>query len=316
MTTTDDRAAMPAAARSEAAAAPRRPRRSRRLRDLAPLGFTLPALGWFLLFTVGPLVSLFYYSLTDWRGLIAPRTYVGFRNFGRLFARQEFHQAVTNTLVQLVVTLPVVIAGAFMIAYYLSLRPRGHRFVRAVLFTPVLLSAPALAMVFVGVFAPSGLVNGLLQNLGLGSAAKPWLAQSSSASIAILVVIVWSSMSVSAAMLASRLNSVSAEIFEAAEIDGCGHWRRMWLIAWPVCREFVGVVTMLQFLWTLFSSAAVVLLLTRGGPGYSTVNLSYLVYDYSFNQSKVGYGQAVAVMLFVVGVAGLLGIRRLFRQNY
>ncbi|MEU4540066.1 sugar ABC transporter permease [Streptosporangium sp. NPDC023825] len=280
------------------------------------LGLTLPALAWFLVFTVGPLASLFYFSLTDWRGLIAPRTFVGGRNFERLAGDPVVHQAVINTLVQLVVSLPIVIAGAFMIAYYLSLRPRGHRFIRAVMFTPVLLSAPALAMVFVGVFAPSGLVNGFLGMLGLDGAIKPWLADSSTASVAIMVVIVWSSMSVSAVMLAARLNNVPSEVFEAASLDGCGHWRRMWSIAWPICRDFVGVVTMLQFLWTLFSSAAVVLLLTRGGPGTTTVNLSFLVYDYAFNQSKVGYSQAIAVLLFAVGVLGLIGIRRLFRQNY
>ncbi|MFC8829531.1 carbohydrate ABC transporter permease [Streptomyces sp. NPDC057137] len=290
--------------------------RRRTWRELAPLGFALPALIWFLVFTAGPLVSLFYFSLTDWRGLIAPRTFVGPDNFERLLSDPVFHSAIYNTLIQLVISLPVVIGAAFMLAYYLALNPPGHRFIRAVLFTPVLLSAPALAMVFVGVFAPSGLVNGFLTAVGLGSTAKPWLADSSTASVAVMVVIIWSSVSVSAVLLSSRLNAVPTELFEAAELDGCGHWRRMWSVAWPVCRSYVGVVTMLQFLWTLFSSAAVVLLLTRGGPGTSTVNLSFLVYDYAFNQSKVGYSQAIAVMLFVVGVLGLLGIRRLFRQNY
>ncbi|MFJ5265616.1 carbohydrate ABC transporter permease [Streptomyces sp. NPDC088387] len=296
--------------------APQPQRKPGRLRELAWLGFTLPALCWFLTFTLGPLVSLFWFAQTDWRGLVAPRTYTGLDNAQRLLNDPVFHQAVLNSLVQMVISLPIVIGGAFMIAYYLSLRPPGHRFVRAVLFTPVLLSAPALAMVFVGVFAPSGVINGFLRGVGLDSQIRPWLAHGSTASIAIVVVIIWSSMSVSAVLLASRMNTVPDELFEAAELDGCGHWRRMWLIAWPVCREFIGVVTMLQFLWTLFSSAAVVLLLTRGGPGTETVNLSFLVYDYAFNQSKVGYSQAVAVMLFLIGVLGLLGIRRLFRQNY
>ncbi|MGG7463998.1 carbohydrate ABC transporter permease [Plantibacter sp. YIM 135347] len=280
------------------------------------LVFTLPALVWFLFFTGGPLVALFAYSLTDWRGLIAPRTFVGFGNFERLMRDPVFHQAIGNTVIQLVVTLPIVVVGAFMIAYYLYLRPRGHRIIRALLFTPILLSAPALAMVFLGVFAPSGLVNGALQAVGLQDLVSPWLARADSAFIAILIVIVWSSMSISAVMLASRMNSLPAEVFEAAQLDGCSHWRRMWSIAWPMCREFVGVITMLQFLWTLFSSAAVVLLLTRGGPGNATVNLSFLVYDYAFNQSKVGYSQAIAVALFAVGILGLLGIRRAFRQQY
>ncbi|WP_232665315.1 carbohydrate ABC transporter permease [Pseudonocardia sp. TRM90224] len=306
-------AAPPASAQPPPAPAPRRAGRGR---ELAWLGFTLPALVWFLVFTVGPLVSLFYFAQTNWRGLLSPRTFVGGQNFARLLDDPVFHHAILNSLVQLVVSLPIVIAGAFMIAYYLALRPRGHRFVRAVLFTPVLLSAPALAMIFVGVFSPSGLVNSTLESAGLGELATPWLAVESTAATAIMIVIIWSSMSVSAVLLASRLNTVPSELFEAAELDGCGHWRRMWLIAWPACRESVGVVTTLQFLWTLFSSAAIVLLLTRGGPGTATVNLSFLVYDYAFNQSKVGYSQAIAVMLFVVGVLGLVGIRRLFRQRY
>lgn len=287
----------------------------KRRTELFRLSASLPALIWFAIFTIGPIVSLFYFSTVNWRGLIAPRTPAGTANFERLVNDPVFWLAVQNTALQLVVSLPIIIIGAFMIAYYLSLKPRGHRFLRAVMFTPVLLSASALAMVFVGVFAPSGMVNGFLRAVGLESVARPWLADSSTALWTVIVVTIWCSMSVSAIMLAARLNSVDASVFEAAEIDGCGHFRRMWNIAWPICRDFIGVVTMLQFLWTLFSSAAVVLLLTRGGPGNSTVTLAFLVYDFAFNQSKVGYSQAVAVVLFIIGVVGILVIRRAFREK-
>lgn len=293
---------------------PRRKARRRRA-ELFRLSASLPALLWFAVFTIGPIVSLFYFSTVNWRGLIAPRTPAGLSNFERLFQDPVFWLAVQNTALQLVVSLPIVIVGAFMIAYYLSLKPRGHRFLRAVMFTPVLLSASALAMVFVGVFAPSGMVNGFLRAIGLEEAAQPWLADSSTAMWTVIIVTIWCSMSVSAIMLAARLNSIDSSVFEAAEIDGCGHFRRMWSIAWPICRDFVGVVTMLQFLWTLFASAAVVLLLTRGGPGNSTVTLAFLVYDFAFNQSKVGYSQAVAVVLFILGVVGILVIRRAFREK-
>ncbi|WP_030149369.1 carbohydrate ABC transporter permease [Mycetocola saprophilus] len=302
-------AAHPASPRSQT------PRRRSVWKRNAGLTFALPALVWFLVFTIGPLFSLFYFSMTNWRGLIAPRTFVGLDNFTKLFADPVLHQAALNTLIQLVITVPIVVCGAFMTAYYVNLRPRGHRFIRAVLFTPVLLSAPALALVFLGVFAPTGLVNGFLDTIGLGHIAKPWLANGDSAFIAIIIVILWASVSVSAVMLASAMNSLPTEVFEAAELDGCGHWRRMWLIAFPMAKGFVGVITTLQFLWTLFTSAAVVLLLTRGGPGTSTINLSFLVYDYAFNKSKVGYAQAIAVILFVLGVLGLIGIRRLFRSK-
>lgn len=287
----------------------------KRRAELFRLSASLPALLWFAVFTIGPIVSLFYFSTVNWRGLIAPRTPAGLDNFERLWQDPVFWLAAQNSLLQLVVSLPIVILGAFMIAYYLSLKPRGHRFLRAVMFTPVLLSASALSMVFIGVFAPTGMVNGFLRAVGLESVARPWLADSSTAMWSVIIVTIWCSMSVSAIMLAARLNSVDSSVFEAAEIDGASHWRRMWGVAWPICLDFIGVVTMLQFLWTLFSSAAVVLLLTRGGPGNSTVTLSFLVYDFAFNQSKVGYSQAVAVVLFVIGVLGILVIRRAFREK-
>ncbi len=291
---------------------PKRRVRGERLQLL----FTLPALVWFLLFTIGPLVSLFYFSTLRWGGLIAPRTYIGVKNFIDLFHSPVFKQAVFNTFLQTIVSLPIVIVGAFLIAYYLNLKPRGHRFVRALLFTPVLLSTSALAMTFSGVFAPSGMVNGFLKAIKLDSLVTPWLANEHTAMNVIIVVTIWCSTSVSAIMFASRMNTLDSDILEAAELDGCGHWRRIWLIAWPICLDFVGVVTMLQFLWSVFSSGAVVLLLTHGGPGNATVTLSFLVYDYAFNQSKVGLSQAVAVILFAVGVVGILLIRRFLRQRY
>ncbi|MDR2895564.1 MAG: sugar ABC transporter permease [Propionibacteriaceae bacterium] len=279
--------------------------------------FSLPALVWFLFFTIGPLGALFYFSTLKWAGLIAPRIPNGIKNFTDLLVSPVFHQAIINTIIQTVISLPIVIVGAFLIAYYLNLKPRGHRFIRALLFTPVLLSASALPMIFSGVFANQGMLNGFFKAIGLTDLSKTtWLVSDDTALGVIIAVTIWGSTSVSAIMFTSRLNTLDSDVMEAAELDGCGHWRRIWLIAWPICLDFIGVVTMLQFLYTVFSSGAVVLLLTKGGPINASTNLSFLVYDYAFNQSKVGLSQAVAVMLFVVGVIGLLAIRRVFRQRY
>lgn len=312
MTATADVTAPPARPTPPSA----RRRRTQRRRELLQLTSTIPALLWFLVFTVGPLVSLFYFSTVNWRGLIAPRTPAGLTNFEKLFTDPIVGLAAWNTFLQLVITLPIVVLGAFMIAYYLTLKPRGHRFIRALMFTPVLLAASALAMVFVGVFAPQGMINGFLKAVGLSDLARPWLADGTTAFWAIIIVTIWCSMSVSAVMLAARLNSIDESIFEAAEIDGAGHWRRMWAIAWPMSREFIGVVTMLQFLSMLFNSAQNVLLLTQGGPGTSTTTLAYLIYQKAFVEADLGYSQAVGVILFVIGLLGMGAIRRVLRATH
>jgi len=294
--------------------------RRRKLRPVSrnPLTLTLltaPALIWFIAFMVGPLMALFYFSTLDWPGLLAPSSFTGLENFSRMFSDPLIQRAAVNTALQVGVVVPIMLLISFMLGYYLSLMPRGHRIIRVALFTPVLLSTSAQAMVFSGVFSQMGLINATLRSIGLRQFAQPWLANGESAIVCIMIVGIWSAVSLSTLMFATRLASISPEVFEAAELDGCGHWSKMWRIAAPICKDFAGVVTMLQFLWVLFGSATLVLLLTRGGPGNSTVTMAFLVYDLSFNRNMVGYGQALAVLLFFIGVLGMVGIRMAFRPR-
>ncbi|MEU6441225.1 sugar ABC transporter permease [Streptomyces sp. NPDC047046] len=278
--------------------------------------FAVPALVWYLFFLAGPLLAMFVISGMSWPGMLAPRSWAGWGNFDTVLHDELFWHAVRNSVIQLVIVLPIMILCAFMTGYYLTLRPRGHHLLRIVLFTPALISASAKAMLGYGVFAPNGLLNGLLGNLGLDSLARPWLADQGTALACVMGIDLWSGIGFTAVLFAARLGSVPQEIYEAAELDGCGHWRRMWRIAFPVVKDYVGVTTMLQFLWILFASAQNVLLLTQGGPGDATTNLSFLVYNKAFVQSDLGYSQAAGVLLFLVGLLGMLGIRRALRQSY
>jgi ABC-type sugar transport system permease subunit len=288
----------------------------RRQRSFGMTIFTAPALLWYAVFMIGPLVAMFGISLFKWPGLIGKRTFVGFANYGQVLSDPVFYAALRNTIVQVVIVVPIMIPLAFMLGYYLQLKRPGHRVLSVLCFTPGLISISAKALVFVGVFAPNGLINGVLNTLGLADLATPWLANTSTALATIIIVDLWSGIGWTAVLFAARLASVSPEVYEASDLDGCGHWRRMWLIAFPICKEYFGVMVMLQFLWTLFTSAALVLLLTKGGPGTSSTTLSYLVYAKAFQQQQVGYSQAVGVLLFGIGLIGMFIIRRSIRQNY
>ncbi|MEV8225113.1 sugar ABC transporter permease [Streptomyces sp. NPDC079167] len=276
----------------------------------------VPALVWYLVFMVGPLVAIFVIAALHWPGMLQPVSFAGTGNIGAVLDDPVFWDAVQNTAVQLVVAVPLMIVGAYMLGYYVAQKPPGHRVLRYLLFIPGLISTPAKAMVFYAVLSPDGLLNGALDKAGLGSLTDAWLASPSTALGSLILLDVWSGIGFTAVLFAARLGSVPDEIGEAAQLDGAGHWRAMWRIHFPVIRDFVGVVTMLQFLWTLFGSAQNVLLLTQGGPGSSSTTLSFLVYQKAFIAADLGYSQTVGVVLFLVGLAGLLTIRRVFRQNY
>lgn len=276
----------------------------------------VPALVWYLVFMVGPLVAIFVIAVLHWPGMLQPVSFAGLGNVRTVFDDPVFWDSAGNTATQLVIALPVMIVCAYMLGYYVAQKPPGHRVLRYLLFIPGLISTPAKAMVFYAVLSPDGLLNGGLDKVGLGSLTDAWLASPSTALYCLIVLDVWGGIGFTAVLFAARLGSVPDEISEAAQLDGAGHWRAMWRIHFPVIRDFVGVVTMLQFLWTLFGSAQNVLLLTQGGPGSSSTTLSFLVYQKAFIAADLGYSQTVGVVLFLVGLAGLLTIRRVFRQNY
>jgi multiple sugar transport system permease protein len=259
---------------------------------------------------------MFVISFLKWGGFLSRPTFAAFDNYQRVFSDPQFFDAARNTAVHIALVVPIMMVLSFMLGYYVSLNPRGHRLLRVVLFAPALLSLAALGTVFYAVFQPTGLINSILDGIGLGEYSTPWLASPATALGTIVAVNLWSGIGFTAVLFAARFTSVSRDVFEAAELDGAGHWTKMWRIAFPITRDYFGVLTMLQFLWNLFSSAGTVLLLTKGGPGTASTTLSYLVYVKGFVNNQVGYSQTVGVVLFVLGVIGLLAIRRMFRQDF
>lgn len=276
--------------------------------------FAVPALVWYGLFMIGPVVAMIVIAFLQWPGMLVTPSFAGLQNFRVLFADETFWAAVRNSSVQIVVGLPLMIVLAFLLAFHVVQKPRGHKVLRYLLFIPALISAPATAMMFYAMLNPDGLVNGVLAAVGIGGRA--WLADTTTALGALIVVDLWAGIGYSAVLIASRLDGVDTEIVQAARMDGAGSWRLAWGVYWPIARDFIGVVAMLQFLSMLFSSAQNVLLLTQGGPGTATTTLSYLVYQKAFVDTDLGYSQAVGVVLFVFGLVGMFVIRRLLRATH
>lgn len=291
------------------------PGRRRGLRDHGVILLAAPSLLWYAVFTVGPLFAMFAIAFLDWKGLASRPTWSGLDNIARLFRDPGIGVAIVNTFVHLVCTLPVMMVGSFMIGYFLNLRLPGHRVLRVVMFIPALISVSALGMLFVAVLGPVGMVNGVLAQLGLKDLATAWLANPDTAMACLILISIWSGMGFNAVLFAARLSAIDEEIYNAAEIDGANHWQKMWRVAFPIAEDYFGVILMLQYLWTLFGTAGLILILTGGGPGQATSTLSWLVFHYGYEASRVGYSQAIGILLFILGVVGLVVIRRAFRPR-
>lgn len=278
------------------------------------LWFALPSTIWYLIFTVGPLIAMFYIAFLDWKGIASKPTWAGWANFERMFSDERVAGALGNTAVHLFASLPLMMVLSFMLGYFLNLKLPGHRILRVIMFIPALISISSLGMMFIAVLGPVGLVNGILAQFDIPGTA--WLADPDTAMPALIAITIWSGTGFNAILFAARLSAIDDEIYNAADLDGAGHWQKMWGIAFPISLDYFGVLTMLQFLWTFFGSAGLILILTQGGPGTATETLSWLVFRFGWSDSQVGYSQALGILLFVIGVIGMLLIRRVLRARY
>lgn len=294
--------------------APEAVRPERKQRSL--LWLSTPALVWFSFWTFLPVVGIFLVSLTRYKGLLDTPTFIGLDNYPRVFSDPTFWTAVRNTAVQLCIAVPIMLVAAFMLGYFLTRRPRGWKFLSVFFFTPGLISIAVKGTIFYAMLSPNGGLNGMLEAVNLGSLTHAWYADTSTALGVIIAVDLWQGIAWTAVLFSAHMSTIPASLYESAMIDGAGEWSRMWRIAFPITRGYFGTLLMLQFLWTLFNSAATVLILTQGGPGNSSTTLAYLVYQKAFQQQDLGYSQAAGVVLFGIGVVGLTAIRKLVRPAY
>jgi multiple sugar transport system permease protein len=288
--------------------------RKQRVRDLAAfLVFVLPALIWFLMWMLWPLINMFSISTLKWDSLVQKSTFTGLANYQRLLIDPHILHAVRNTAIHILVALPGVMFPAFILGFFLSLRLPGYRLFRLVFFSPAMISVAALAMMFFGVYMPEGILNSLLRLVGLDYLTRSWLADPATVLGSIISLDLWAGIGFYSVLFFAYLSNMPIELYEAARLDGASLWTILWRIAFPLSRAFFGVASMLHFLWLLTGSAQNVLILTRGGPGDFSLTLGYYLYDQAFLTQRLGYSQAIGVVLFALGILGLVLIRGAFR---
>ncbi len=275
-----------------------------------------PAVFVFALMMLWPLGNMFHLSTLEWNGIVKPKIFIGLGNFVEMFGDRHFRRAVVNTSIQLLIGMPAVMFPAFMLGFFLSQRRPGYRILRTIFFSPSMISVAAIALMFLGVYMPDGIINTLLRAAGLDNLTRIWLGDPRTVLGAIIAIDIWGGIGFFAVLFFAALTNVPEELYEAATLDGASRWKIMWRVAFPLTLDFFGVASMLHFLWILLGSAQNVLLLTKGGPGDYSLTLPYLLYKEAFITQRLGYSQAIGVFIFVIGIMGMALIRAATNRSY
>lgn len=246
-------------------------------------------------------MNTFYYSFFDWNAVSAKR-FVFFQNYMELVRDKVFYIALGNTLYLAFLTLIILIPLSFLLAYLLYLQVKGYKFFRTLYFIPVVISTVAASLIFSFIYEPNfGILNTLLQNIGLQDWTRAWLSDKETAMTAVSIPFIWQHVGLMMIILLAGLQAMSEEALEAAEIDGVNAWQKIWYVVLPSIKDVFQVVVIFSITYA-FKIFDHILLLTRGGPIHRTEVTGTYMYIEGFNNLRYGYGSTIAVTIMVLAL--------------
>lgn len=292
------------AVRTAGAQPPRAPKRTGARRVLG-LAWILPAVVMLAVFVYLPLVQNLGFSTLEWDIYSGSQEFIGLDNYARLAGDPIFWSALGNNLLYAVISLGFQVFGAIVLAAIIeSIRSDAwRRGLRAVYFIPSAISLTVAGLLFYFIYEPNlGLLNHVLDGIGLSSWAQPWLGQESTAMVAVIAMSQWQGFGYSTLLFAVAIQRIPSELYEAASIDGIGAIRRFFTITLPLVREMTGlmIIVTISGAFQVFNE---VMVMTSGGPNNSTQVLGTWLYRNGFVRNDFGYAAAIATVIFVVTLA-------------
>jgi multiple sugar transport system permease protein/sn-glycerol 3-phosphate transport system permease protein len=252
----------------------------------------------FIFYPLGKGIEL---SLYQWDFISPVQTFVGAKNYVRMWSDRTFWQVMQNTFVYTFFSVICTILCAFGLALLLSLPLRGRNFVRGLVFLPTLLSGAAIALVFNYILdGRFGLLQNFLSMVGLKS--PEWYTNPQWAMVSIIMTVVWKQSGYGAVILIAGMQNIDHTLYEAASIDGAGRWGKLWNVTIPSLAPMLLFVTVTGILGA-FQSFEIIRVMTNGGPINATNILVYNLYERGFVAFEAGPAGVLTVVIFVIMLA-------------
>ncbi|MEC2215262.1 sugar ABC transporter permease [Bacillus velezensis] len=281
-----------------------------------PYLFLAPALV-FLLFVYIPIIENVFFSLFEWSSFQPEKTFIGLKNYIDLFHDPVFFTALRNNVLYAVISLICQVGGGLILAAVLEDRlvRKWSPFFRTVFFLPVVISMTVIALLFDFIYNPEiGLLNQLLEAVGLDELTRAWLGDENTAMLSVIFVSQWQSVGYIAMLYIVSIQSIPAELYESAQLDGAGKIQQFFHITVPQTKEmsFVAVVMTLTGAFTVFNEPYI---LTGGGPGNASEVLSTFLYKSAFTKDMMGYASAIATVVLLLTLAVSLIQMKFFKTG-
>ena len=263
--------------------------------------WTAPALAFYALFALVPLLVAIYLSFVRWDG-ISQATWVGLKNWTALFADAVTGHAVVLSIEIMLLSWILETPFSLLIGVFLAGPQRFRALLGIFYFVPLLFSTVAIGITWISLLDPNfGLIDILLKSIGASSLAQGWLGNPKLTFYVVTCVIAWQFIPFHALLYLAGARQIPHELYEAAQIDGAGVFSKFFSITLPQLRYTIvtssvliltGALTYFDLIWVM----------TQGGPGFATRILPLQMYIAAFQNQQVGYGSMLAVLLATAGI--------------
>jgi putative chitobiose transport system permease protein len=281
---------------------------------LTPYLFLLPALVLLGLTVFWPALQAFYLSFTSYEDIGEPAKLIGFTNFLRLWKDAVFWKTLENTFLYLVGVVPILVIVPLGLAILVNQKLRGVSWFRAAYYTPVVISMVVAGIAWKWLYAENGLLNQLFKTLGIFPEGIPWLTSPDKifgivpiSLASVMAVTIWKGLGYYMVIYLAGLQSIPADVYEAAAIDGSDGIRKHWDITIPLMKPYLALVAVISAI----SATKVfeeVYIMTQGGPLDSSKTIVYYLYEQAFSNLEISYACTIGLMLFLI-ILGLSVLR-------
>ncbi len=278
---------------------PRGMKEARRRENIAGYLFMAPSLLFFIGFVIFPMgmclvTSFFNYTMTEF-------TFTGLKNYQIMFGDSVFIKALVNTIVIVVVSVPITCMFSLWVASVIyKMRQLHTSFFRCVFYLPVVTGSVAVTVVWKWIFNNyTGVLNYVCKALGIISTNVNWLGDPGTALWCIITILLTTSVGQPIVLYVSALSNVDHSLVEAASVDGATNMQTFWRIKWPQIMPttlYILVITTINS----FQCFALIQLLTSGGPNHATETIMYYIYYNAFKLQNYGYGSAMGIILAII----------------
>lgn len=250
-----------------------------------------------IVFALIPIVMAIFYSFTDYNIIERP-SWIGLKNFERIFKDEFFFISLKNTVIYTFLYVPLGLIVSLLAAILINQRHRTVTLFRTFFYLPVLCSSVATATIWYWLLNPQyGLFNQILGLFGIDGPA--WLYSSNWAMTAIVLMSVWMSFGGNMMIFLAGLQGIDTALYEAADMEGASAWQKFIKITLPQLSKTTFLVTT-QLIIGAFQVFDQAYMLTKGGPGNSTITLVYYIYNKGFGGLQMGYASALSLILFLI----------------